>query len=688
MEMIIDHRLPMTRIRIAPELGLWCGVALVIAACEMLGDRLPALHAVPNAVVFPIDAWFSSAIDAVIAPLQPLFRGLSAAVEVPLVVMRDGLQATPWPVTSAAAIAVAWRAGGLKLGALLTFVCAYVLTAGYWPQTMNTLAGIAVAVPIAASIGFGLGVASRRSRLARRMIAFWLDLLQTVPTFAYLIPILVLFGFGSVVGVIASAIYAIAPMAHNTRLGLEAVPTALIEAGQMAGCGKRQLFWQVIVPSAKTKLLLGLNQTILSVFSMVIIAAVIGGSDDVGWALLSTMRQARFGESVVGGLIIAALAISFDRVTLAFADARRGPWPRRVWLAVVAGLGGLAAACFFVAFARSFPAEWRMDFAAPLDDALTVFIARFGATLDAFKTDVVFFCLLPLKVGLSKAVSEFTWGFDLTPPMLVAYWLVVAAGAGVALAFARWRLCVFLGVTAWLLFFGTTGVAWPGFVAAMITLAFCAGGWRTAAFTAAALAFVICAGSYDKMMESLYLCILAVVISLAVGSLSGVAAAYSRHISAVLRPIEDTLQTMPQFVLLIPALMLFQVGEFTALIAIVIYAVVPAARYVEAGLRGVDPELVEAAEQMGASRRQILFGVMLPFALPTIMLGINQTILFAVSMLVIAALVGTRGLALDVYLALSHADAGRGLVAGIAIALVAMVADRIIHAYVAKTHGA
>jgi glycine betaine/proline transport system permease protein len=319
---------------------------------------------------------------------------------------------------------------------------------------------------------------------------------------------------------------------------------------------------------------------------------------------------------------------------------------------------------------------------------LTDFIARFGAVLEAVKNDFVFFCLLPLKVGFSKAVSEFTWGFDLTPPMLVGYWIVSGAAVVAALATSRWRLAVVLGLTAWLLFFGTTGVAWPGFVLATLTLAFCAGSWPTAAFTAVALAFVIGAGAYDKMMESLYLCILAVAISLIVGMLAGVAAAYNRHVSAILRPIEDTLQTMPQFVLLIPALMLFQVGEFTALIAIVLYAVVPAARYAEAALRGVDHELVEAAEQMGASRLQVLFGVKLPASLPTIMLGINQTILFGVSMLVIAALVGTRGLALDVYLALSHADAGRGLVAGLAIAMVAMVADRIIHAFVARARRA
>ncbi len=166
-----------------------------------------------------------------------------------------------------------------------------------------------------------------------------------------------------------------------------------------------------------------------------------------------------------------------------------------------------------------------------------------------------------------------------------------------------------------------------------------------------------------------------------IGGSLGVWAAHNDRVSAILRPVNDTLQTMPQFVILIPVLMFFAVGEFSALLAVILYAVVPPIRYVEHGLRNVPAHVVEAAKQIGCTPRQILFEVKLPLALPVIMLGLNQTIMYGLAMLVIAALVGTKGLGQAVYLALGKADTGMGLVAGLSIALVAMTADRIIQAW-------
>jgi glycine betaine/proline transport system permease protein len=162
------------------------------------------------------------------------------------------------------------------------------------------------------------------------------------------------------------------------------------------------------------------------------------------------------------------------------------------------------------------------------------------------------------------------------------------------------------------------------------------------------------------------------------GTLLGICAAEVNWVSRMLRPINDTLQTMPQFVYLIPVLMLFQVGEFSALIAVVAYAIVPSIRYTEHGLRSVPPSTVEAAIVSGCTRRQILWWVKLPQAIPEIMLGLNQTVIYGLSMLVIAALVGTRGLGQQVYIALGKADSGLGLVAGISIALIAITTDRIL----------
>lgn len=185
-------------------------------------------------------------------------------------------------------------------------------------------------------------------------------------------------------------------------------------------------------------------------------------------------------------------------------------------------------------------------------------------------------------------------------------------------------------------------------------------------------------------MISLELTAVGVALSVALGSAIGVWAALNDRVSAIVRPICDTLQTMPIFVFLIPAVMVFLVGEFTGLVSIVLYAIVPPIRYAELGIRNVPGELTEAARMMGVTRRQMVWQVQLPVALPEIALGVNQTVMMALAMVVIASLVGAPGLGQDVLIALSRGDSGRGLVAGLSIAALAIVFDRIIQAWSAE----
>ena len=147
----------------------------------------------------------------------------------------------------------------------------------------------------------------------------------------------------------------------------------------------------------------------------------------------------------------------------------------------------------------------------------------------------------------------------------------------------------------------------------------------------------------------------------------------------------DTLQTLPSFVYLMPVVMLFRVGDFAAMIAVIAYSIVPAIRYTLHGIRQVDPQLIEAGLVSGCTDWQILTKIKLKLAFPQIMLGINQTVMLALSMLVITALVGTRDLGQEVYIALTKADTGKGLVAGLCVACIAIITDRLITAAVNKS---
>jgi len=229
------------------------------------------------------------------------------------------------------------------------------------------------------------------------------------------------------------------------------------------------------------------------------------------------------------------------------------------------------------------------------------------------------------------------------------------------------------------------GLPWLGVTALLAFAGWRLGGLRLAA-TVGVLAFLIAAtGQWEKAMITVYLCGISVVAASLIGIPVGIVSAERERLWRWVQVAIDTLQTLPSFVYLMPAVMLFRVGDFTALIAIVAYAVAPAIRYTVLGLQKVDPRLIEAGEAMGCTRWQVLTKIKLKLALPEIMLGLNQTIMFALSMLVITALVGTRDLGQEVYIALTKADTGRGLVAGLAVAFIAIIADRLIAAGAART---
>lgn len=193
-------------------------------------------------------------------------------------------------------------------------------------------------------------------------------------------------------------------------------------------------------------------------------------------------------------------------------------------------------------------------------------------------------------------------------------------------------------------------------------------------------------GLWDKLMQTLALMLVATFISVLIGIPLGILAARSNRLRAVLMPLLDIMQTMPSFVYLIPVLMLFGLGKVPAIFATVIYAAPPLIRLTDLGIRQVDSEVMEAVNAFGANRWQQLFGVQLPLALPSIMAGINQTTMMALSMVVIASMIGARGLGEDVLVGIQTLNVGKGLEAGLAIVILAVVIDRITQAYGRSRH--
>lgn len=226
---------------------------------------------------------------------------------------------------------------------------------------------------------------------------------------------------------------------------------------------------------------------------------------------------------------------------------------------------------------------------------------------------------------------------------------------------------------------------WPVVVLAVAALAWRAMGRWWHGLIIGGLFFIIgCFGYWEMAMSTLAIVAAAVIISLVIGIPTGILMARSDTAEAMIKPILDAMQTMPSFVYLIPALMLFGLGKVPAVFATIIYAVPPVIRLTNVGIRGVPQSVIEAAEAFGSNPSQILFNVQLPLAFPSIMVGVNQTTMMALAMVVIASMIGARTLGLEVLLAINRIEVGRGFEAGLSIVLLAIIIDRITHAFATK----
>lgn len=206
-------------------------------------------------------------------------------------------------------------------------------------------------------------------------------------------------------------------------------------------------------------------------------------------------------------------------------------------------------------------------------------------------------------------------------------------------------------------------------------------GWRFGLFTAASLFVIFATGFWDQTVITLGLTLSSTIISLMLGIPLGIWAAKSRVVAAIVRPILDLMQTMPAFVYLIPAAMLFGLGRVPGILSTVIFAMPPAVRLTSLGIRQVNMEIVEAGQAFGCTPWQLLYKVQFPNALPSIMQGVNQTIMMALSMVIIASMVGAGGLGNEVLASIQRLDIGLGFESGLSVVLLAIMLDRITESF-------
>jgi glycine betaine/proline transport system permease protein len=630
-------------------LAIWACALLLTLALYLASDLIPWLNAYPDHWIVPFREWAGGITNFLIDTVQPVTRFVKSVLEVPLNLafgllergFRLGSEADaarlpplPWTGISLAFTIIAYRFGGRRLALLAGSTCLYLAFFNQWSSAMKTLAVVAIAIPLGIALGALIGILGYRSpRLNKWVIVPLLDLAQATPTFAYLVPQLMFFGNNPVSAMLATLVYAMPPMIRNTTLGLQQVAADVREFGVMAGCTRRQQLWRILVPSAQSSLMLGINQNVNSTMNMLIVASMIGAGG-LGFDVLLALRALKVGTALEAGASIVLIAITFDRLIKAIASQKptmrlpgEGFWQRNPW--IVAALAALVL-CTLLSLAvpelARLPKTMTITTASWWDATIRWLVQALFDYIEAVRTFLVLYVLNPFK------------NFLLALP-----WAAVVA----LLALAGYRL-----------------------------------GGRTLALLVGLLAaFCALSGFWPYMVLTVYLCGVSTVVACMIGMPLGVLAARSAVADRVLTIVVDTLQTIPLFVFLIPAVMFLRVGDVAAMLGIVLYAVTPAIKYTNHGLRQVAPALLEAANMAGCTRRQLLWRVQIPLALPEIMLGVNQVLMFAIAMDIIAAMIGTRDLGQEIFTALSKADPGRGIVAGLCTAFIGIVADRLINAW-------
>lgn len=535
----------------------------------------------------------------------------------------------PWTAMAAAAAVVGYYLGGWRLAILGGGTLIWTALIGQWQIAMQTMSVLVIAAPLAFIIGLLLGIATWKYARVDMIIKPVLSVLQTLPFFTYLLPAVIFFKVGPTAGAVATTIYAIPPMILMTALGLQKVSPEVVEAGKMSGCSKYQMLRHVYIPSARTEILVGVNQVIMLCLAMVVLTAFIG-MPGLGAKLLAMMGSFKLGRSFEIGVTIVLLAVMLDRMSKAWVVKQ----PEH--------------------FARG-TALWQRHKMLLLGAALFV-----GFTLLSM--------IVPVFAEIGRG-QDFSQGKELDK--LIKGFLnieVVKATTGFLRAFLNVQ--VLIPFRNFMLSIPT-----PALIILVAAFAMALAGRKQASYAVIFFSLVALSGWWDRAIITLYSVISAVTLAALIGLPIGIIAARSQKWSTRVLLICDTAQTFPSFVYLIPAIMLFGITDIAVIFSILIFAMVPLTRYTIEGLRTVPPEMTEAADMAGATRMQKLWNVQLPLALPTMAIGFNQAIMFAFFMVIIAAFIGTQDLGQELQRTLAGTDLGKNFVLGICVSLMALTFD-------------
>ena len=513
------------------------------------------------------------------------------------------LPGLPWTIVAAGAAILGYKLSGKGLALYAALTMIYISVFGQWKPSMQTLSFILVAAPVSFALGLSLGIMAYKSKAVEKALYPILLVMQTMPQYAVLVPAMVLFGIGDHSAAIITIVVATPPMILLTLLGLRGVSPEVIEAGKMSGCNNLQLMLKVLIPTARRDILIGVNQVIMVCLSMAVISAFIGAKG-LGWNLLLALNQLNIGLALEAGICISLIAVVLDKMSLAWANKQTDYF------------GNLTF------FQRN---KHGMFFAGSV--LIGLILAYFGSFY--FKEGFNYLYEVPHNKGISTAEFwnrgvDWIWDTFFYPLKIFNTWLIVDVLQPMRAAYLRMPI-----VATFVLVMGA------GYII---------GGIRSTLVMGGLTLFIALSPWWDRALVTAYMATFGVIVASTIGITMGTLCAQNKYSAKFILAVCDIFQTFPSFVYLIPVMMLFGVTDTSVLIAVIVYATIPATRYTVEGLRSISPALHDAGAMSGVTNIQRIFKIDFPLALPHIMLGINQTIVFALFMVIIGAFIGTEDL--------------------------------------------
>ena len=651
---------------------------------------------------FTFTAWVNQGEDFLKDNIKVYTRAVAAYVKELYWMLEDFLLDSSWVFIAALLLIPSLAFGGIKLGLLVLFGTMYWGMVGLWGSAMETLALMGLSVFLSVLVGVILGIFCALSDRFERNMKPALDVMQVMPAFVYLIPAMFFFGIGGAPAILATMIYSMPPIIRLTNLGIRQVPNETIETATAFGSTKSQVLFKVQIPLALPSIMMGVNQTIMMALALVVLATFIG-AQGLGSDIWVSIKKLEVGAALEGGFCVLLMAIMFDRfgkaasretVTLPV-DSQKfyllpqtwDIYPTARYIEKPLQYIHLAVAFIFSSIIRIF---------SFIINLVVSFINKdYGKLIEQFINAHYFmFSGIFILLGIIYYDSNIATIGSFPESWNLSIRDEIAAGVKsltVNPTFIEITRSIRATVVIYLLRPLDTYLTYLPYwftIGALVLISWKAVNLRFAIVTAFLLAFIGACNIWTEAMITLSSVLISVLLCFVIGVPIGIMASYSKRFQNINEVILDAMQTLPYFCYLVPVLMFFGGGSFSALLATIIYAIPPIIRLTVLGLSQVSTTYSEVSRSFGGSTLQTLSKIKFPLAVPSLVMGFNQTVMMAFAMQIVTPLIGGKGLGLEVFNGLARSDTGRALAAGIGICLLAMIIDRISLAYTKKQRDA